>query len=64
MTPLVSSAWRANHLGDPNIVLVVSSFKLPGATRTAYKEFADRHISSAQFFDVDNVAEADNPLPI
>lgn len=60
---LVTTAWLADHLDDPQLVLLDASFKLPGATPTAPEEFAERHIPTAQFFDVDKVADASNPLP-
>lgn len=63
MTSLVSSAWLADHLSDPNVIVLDASFKLPGAKPTAYEEFTNRHIPSAQFFDVDKVADEKNPLP-
>lgn len=63
MTSLVTTAWLADHLDDPQVVLLDASFKLPGATPTAPEEFAERHIPTAQFFDVDKVADAGNPLP-
>ncbi|RQP04668.1 MAG: 3-mercaptopyruvate sulfurtransferase [Paracoccus sp. BP8] len=63
MTSLVTTAWLADHLDDPQVVLLDASFKLPGATPTAPEEFAERHIPTAQFFDVDKVADGSNPLP-
>lgn len=60
---LVSTSWLAERLGDSGLALLDASFKLPGATPTAPEDFAERHIATAQFFDVDKVADAGNPLP-
>lgn len=60
---LVSTDWLATRLDDPGVVVLDASFKLPGATPTAAEDFAERHIPTAQFFDVDKVADASNPLP-
>lgn len=60
---LVSSDWLERHLDDTSVVLLDASFKLPGATPTAAEDFRERHIRTAQFFDVDKIADPDDPLP-
>ncbi|MCC6805774.1 MAG: 3-mercaptopyruvate sulfurtransferase [Anaerolineae bacterium] len=58
----VSTEWLAAHLDDPGIVVVDGSWHLPG-TRDAAAEYAAGHIPGAVFFDIDSVADTDNPLP-
>lgn len=60
---LVSTAWLADHLSAPGLVVVDGSFKLPGATPTAEEEYRQRHIPGAVFFDIDAIADRSNPLP-
>jgi thiosulfate/3-mercaptopyruvate sulfurtransferase len=60
---LVSSDWLAEHLDDPDLVILDGSFKLPGATPTAAEDYATRHIPGARFLDIDHVADHDTSLP-
>jgi thiosulfate/3-mercaptopyruvate sulfurtransferase len=60
---LVSSAWLAARLGDPAVAILDASFKLPGVTPTAAMDYASAHIPGALYFDIDAIADHDNPLP-
>jgi thiosulfate/3-mercaptopyruvate sulfurtransferase len=60
---LVSTAWLADHLEAPDIRVVDGSFKLPGVTPTAAEDYRERHIPGAVFFDIDDIADAEDPLP-
>jgi thiosulfate/3-mercaptopyruvate sulfurtransferase len=60
---LISTDWLAAHLSDPQVRLVDSSFKLPGITPTAREDYDKGHISSAVFFDIDDVCEPGTSLP-
>jgi thiosulfate/3-mercaptopyruvate sulfurtransferase len=57
----VSTAWLADHLDDPNVVVVDGSWHLTG--RDARKEYDATHIPGAVFFDIDAIADTANPLP-
>jgi thiosulfate/3-mercaptopyruvate sulfurtransferase len=60
---LVSTEWLAAHLDDPHILIVDSSFKLPGITPTAREDYDRGHVPGAVFFDVDDIAEPGTSLP-
>ena len=60
---LVSTDWLADHLGDPNLVIIDGSWFLPGSGRDARAEYEAAHIPGAVFFDIDAVADTSNPLP-
>lgn len=57
----VSTDWLAQHLTDPNVVVIDGSWHLAG--RDARAEYATAHIPGAVFFDIDTVADRANPLP-
>lgn len=60
---LVSTAWLAEHLADPDVVVVDGSWHLPGMDRDGRDEYNCGHIPGAVFFDIDAVADRLNPLP-
>jgi thiosulfate/3-mercaptopyruvate sulfurtransferase len=60
---LVTTQWLAEHLHSPNVVIVDASWHLPTAKRNAKVEFAAKHISGAQFYDLDAGAATNTPLP-
>jgi thiosulfate/3-mercaptopyruvate sulfurtransferase len=60
---LVTTEWLAAHIGDPNIRVVDSSFKLPGITPTAREDYDRGHIPGAVFFDIDDIAAPGTSLP-
>jgi thiosulfate/3-mercaptopyruvate sulfurtransferase len=60
---LVTTEWLAAHIGDPNIRVVDSSFKLPGTSPTAREDYDRGHIPGAVFFDIDDIAEPGTSLP-
>jgi thiosulfate/3-mercaptopyruvate sulfurtransferase len=60
---LVSTDWLANHLDAPDVRVVDGSFTLPGVRPTAAELYAERHIPGAVFFDIDDIADAESPLP-
>jgi len=60
---LVGTDWLATHLGDPQVRVVDSSFKLPGITPTARHDYDQGHIPSAVFFDIDDICEPGTSLP-
>ena len=61
--PFVSTAWLAEHLGDPNLVVVDGSWYLPAAQRDPRAEYLAGHIPGAIWFDVDKYADLSTGLP-
>jgi len=62
-SPFVTTDWLADHLGDPNLVVVDGSWHMPNAARNAQAEYLDGHIPGAVFFDIDGIADTDTDLP-
>ncbi len=62
-SPFVSTAWLADHLGDPDVVAVDGSWYLPTLGRDGRAEYEAAHIPGAVFFDVDAIADRASPLP-
>ncbi len=60
---LVSTEWLASHLSAPDVRVVDASFYLPAQKRDPKAEFAAQHIPGAVYFDIDDIADSDNPLP-
>ena len=63
MDDLVTTAWLADHLGDPDLAIVDCSFFMKATGRDAAAEFAAAHIPGARFLDIDAVADHDHPAP-
>ena len=60
---IVETDWLAEHLSAPDLVVVDGSLHLPNTGRNARAEYDDEHIPGALFFDIDDIADADSPLP-
>ncbi len=60
---MVSTTWLADHLDDPDLVIVDATWFMPGTPRDARAEHAERHIPGAVFFDIDEISDHANPLP-
>jgi len=61
--PLVSTAWLAERLDDPNVEIVDASWFMPGEPQTGAGSFAEGHIPGAVFFDIDEIADKTVDLP-
>ena len=61
--PLVSTAWLAERLGDPNVRVVDGSWWMPAEARSGHAEFLEAHIPGAVFFDIDRIADHKTDLP-
>lgn len=59
----VSTDWLAEHGNSPDVVVVDGSWHLPTTGRDAYQEYLTGHIPGALYFDIDAIADGDNPLP-
>ena len=60
---LVSTEWLAEHMSAPDVRLVDATWFMPGGDRSARAEYEACHIPGAVFFDIDEIADTDNPLP-
>lgn len=60
---LVSTAWLAAHLKDPDLRILDTSWFLPGMNRDARAEYDVAHIPGARFFDIDEISDQRSDLP-
>jgi len=60
---LVDTAWLAKHLNDPDLRVGDATYFLPNQGRNARAEYETQHIPGAVFFDIDEIADTENPLP-
>ncbi len=60
---LVSTAWLADRLSAPDIVVLDATWHLPTSGRNARAEFLEAHIPGARFFDIDDISDSSSPYP-
>jgi thiosulfate/3-mercaptopyruvate sulfurtransferase len=60
---LVSTAWLADHLAAPDVVVVDGSWYLPTQSRDPYAEYLAEHIPGAVYFDIDRICDRSSALP-
>lgn len=60
---LVSTEWLADHLDAPDLRIVDGSWYLPAMKRDGRAEYEQAHIPGAVYFDIDEIADTDSPLP-
>ena len=63
MDSLVSTEWLAEHLGEPDLVVVDVSWHMPATGRKGTEEFRQAHIPGARFLDIDEVSDRTHPAP-
>src|SRR5579864_5198888 len=63
MESLVSTEWLAEHLGEPDVVVVDSTWHMPASGRSAANEFLEAHIPGARFLDIDELSDHSHPSP-
>lgn len=63
MDSLVSTGWLAEHLGEPDLVVIDASWFMPASGRNGREEFLLAHIPGARFFDIDELSDPCNPAP-
>ena len=61
--PLVTTDWLAAHLDDPKVKIIDASFKLPGVLPLPEEDYLAAHLPGAVFFDVDHIADRNDPRP-
>jgi thiosulfate/3-mercaptopyruvate sulfurtransferase len=60
---LVSTEWLGAHLDAPDVRVVDGTFTLPSVRPTGAELYRERHVPGAVFFDIDEIAAEDTPLP-
>ncbi len=60
---LVSSDWLLDHLQDPDLVILHSSYFLGVPEWSPEASYSRGHIPGARLFDVDKIADSESPLP-
>ena len=60
---LVSTAWLASHLKDPDLRILDASWFLPPSDRNAKAEYEAAHIPGARFFDLEEISDQRSNLP-
>jgi thiosulfate/3-mercaptopyruvate sulfurtransferase len=63
MESLVSTEWLAQHLAEPGLVVVDSSWHMPATGRSGRDEYSKAHIPGARFLDIDELSDRSNPAP-
>src|SRR5450432_4081738 len=61
--PLVSTDWLAARLEDPRTKVIDATFKLPGVLPLPVDDYLGAHIPGAVYFDVDHIADPNDPRP-
>jgi thiosulfate/3-mercaptopyruvate sulfurtransferase len=65
MHPLVTASWLADHLEDPNVVIVDATLPPVGAGSPVdpHARYLAAHIPGAVFFDIDEISDHSTTLP-
>ena len=58
---LVSTEWLNNNLSK--VKIFDASWHMPNSNRNAHKDFLDKHIPGAMFWDLDEHSDKDSPFP-
>ena len=61
--PLVTPAWLAEHLADPDVQVVDATWYMPGEEGSGQADYAAGHVPGAVFFDIDAIADHATDLP-
>src|SRR3954447_17888445 len=61
--PLVSTDWLAAHLDDPKVKIIDASYKMPGVLPLPADDYLRAHIPGAVFFNVNSIADPNDPRP-
>lgn len=60
---LVTTQWLAERLNAPDIRIADATYRMPGVTPTAAESYRAGHIPGAVFFNIEEIADTNNPLP-
>ena len=58
---LVSTEWLNNNLSK--VKIFDASWHMPNSNRNGHKEYLDKHIPGAMFWDLDEHSDKDSPFP-
>ena len=61
--PLVTTDWLAAHIDDPKVRIIDASYKMPGVLPLPSDDYLAAHIPRAVFFNVNTIADPDDPRP-
>ena len=61
--PLVSTDWLAAHIDDPRVKIIDASYKMPGVLPLPSEDYLSGHVPGAVFFNVNTIADPDDPRP-
>lgn len=61
--PLVSTDWLAARLEDPKVKIIDASYKMPGVLPLPLDDYLSGHIPGAVFFNVNTIADPNDPRP-
>jgi thiosulfate/3-mercaptopyruvate sulfurtransferase len=61
--PLVSTDWLAAHLNDATVKIIDASYKMPGVLPLPSDDYLAAHIPGAAFFNVNTIADPNDPRP-
>ncbi len=60
---LVSTEWLADHLEAPDVRIVEATWFMPATGKKGHEAYEAGHIPGAVFFDLDDIADDESPLP-
>jgi thiosulfate/3-mercaptopyruvate sulfurtransferase len=65
MNPLVTASWLAEHLNDPNTVVLDATLAPPGASSALdpHASYLAEHIPGALYFDIEALSDHSTSLP-
>jgi len=61
--PTVTADWLKSHLTAPDVRILDCTYFMPGSPRTGRQVYDAHHIPGSRFFDIDDIADTDSPLP-
>jgi thiosulfate/3-mercaptopyruvate sulfurtransferase len=61
--PLVTTDWLSAHLDDTKVRIIDASYKMPGVLPLPADDYLAAHIPGAVFFDVNAIADRNDPRP-
>lgn len=62
-TWLTETNELARELDAPDLVIIDATWYMPGDGKDARAEYLEEHIPGALFFDIDEIADTNSPLP-
>jgi len=62
-TWLTETDELARELDAPDLVIIDATWHMPGDGKDARAEYLEEHIPGALFFDIDEIADTNSPLP-